>query len=66
MGTASLRPMDTVATYLCDTGYTGESNITKTCGSNGMWSGSDLTCTRKLIFNGGLVRKDMYMYVCHL
>ncbi len=39
----------TVATYTCDTGTTlsGVSSTTRTCGSNGMWSGFAPSCQRK-------------------
>ncbi len=47
MGTASLRPVNTVANYTCDTGYTINGDTTRTCGSDGMWSGSELVCQRK-------------------
>ncbi|XP_064388562.1 E-selectin-like isoform X3 [Halichondria panicea] len=61
MGTASQRPVDTVATYTCDTGYTlNGGNTTRTCGSDGVWSGSAPTCQATcsenlpLISNGGI------------
>ena len=38
LGTASLRPVDTVATYTCVTGYTLDGVTTRTCGSDGVWS----------------------------
>ncbi|XP_064386665.1 sushi, von Willebrand factor type A, EGF and pentraxin domain-containing protein 1-like [Halichondria panicea] len=38
------RPVNTVATYTCDTGYTLNGVSTRTCGSDGVWSGSDPTC----------------------
>ncbi|XP_064386213.1 sushi, von Willebrand factor type A, EGF and pentraxin domain-containing protein 1-like [Halichondria panicea] len=44
MGTVSLRPVGTVATYTCDTGYTLNGVSTRTCGSDGVWSGSALIC----------------------
>ena len=48
MGTVSLRPVNTVATYTCDPGYTlNGSTSTRTCGSDGLWSGSAPTCQRK-------------------
>ena len=47
MGTASLRPVGTVATYTCDTGYTVTGLSTSTCGSDGVWSGSASVCQRK-------------------
>ena len=33
-----------MATYTCDTGYTLNGGITRTCESDGMWSGSPPTC----------------------
>ncbi len=47
MGTASLRPVNTVATYTCVTGYTLIGGSTRTCGSDGVWSVSAPTCERK-------------------
>ncbi len=41
------RPVDTVATYTCDTGYTLNGGTTRTCGSDGVWSGSAPTCQCK-------------------
>ncbi len=41
------RQVDTVATYTCDTGYTINGSSTRTCESDGMWSGSTPTCQRK-------------------
>ncbi len=61
IGTASLRPVNTVATYTCDTGYTLDGGTTtRTCGAGGVWSGSvpaqvDL-CLRKSI--------DFVLFVC--
>ncbi len=37
----------TVATYICTTGYTLIGDTTRTCGSDGMWSGFAPTCQRK-------------------
>ncbi len=47
IGTASSRPANTVATFTCDTGYTLNGGITRTCGSDGVWSGSTPVCQRK-------------------
>ncbi len=46
MGTIVVRPLNTVATYTlsCITGYTVTGDMTRTCGSGGMWSGTDPTC----------------------
>ncbi len=44
METVSLRPVGTVATYTCNTGYTLTGDTTRTCGSDGMWSGKAPTC----------------------
>ncbi len=37
------------ATYNCNTGYNLTGDMTRTCQANGTWSGTDPTCTRKLI-----------------
>ena len=44
METIDDRPVDTVATYTCNTGYTLIGDSTRTCGSDELWSGSDPTC----------------------
>ncbi len=38
------RPVSTVATYTCDTGYTLNGGTTRICRSDGIWSGSAPTC----------------------
>jgi len=35
--------------YMCTTGYVLSGNDMRTCGSNGMWTGSDPTCVGKTI-----------------
>ncbi len=47
MGTTSPRPVNTVATYTCVTGYTLTGGSTRTCGSDGVWSGFAPVCHRK-------------------
>ncbi len=37
----------TVATFTCGIGYTLNGDTTRTCGSDGVWSGSAPTCQRK-------------------
>ncbi len=39
--------VNTVATYTCEAGYTLDRYNTRTCGSNGVWSGSDPSCLCK-------------------
>ena len=39
---------NSVATYSCVTGYELNGDTIRTCQPNGTWSGSDLTCQRKL------------------
>ena len=46
-GSTNSRPVDTLATYTCGTGYTLNGGNTRTCGSDGVWSGSAPTCQRK-------------------
>ena len=36
--------VDSVATHICDTGYTLNGGSTRTCQSDGIWSGSNSTC----------------------
>ena len=36
--------VDSVATHTCDSGYTFNGGSTRTCRSDGTWSGSDPTC----------------------
>ena len=48
-GSTNSRPISSTATYTCDSGYTLErGSTTRTCGSDGMWSGSAPVCQRKL------------------
>ncbi len=51
-GSPSSRPVNTVATYTCVTGYTLNGGSTRTCGSDGVWSGFAPVCQRK--WNGCL------------
>ncbi len=53
--------LDTVATYTCDTGYTLNGGTTRTCGSDGVWSGSAPVCQRK--WNGFCA---VYMFLCFI
>ena len=46
-GSPDSRPVDTVATYTCNPGYTLNGGTNRTCGSDGVWSGSALTCQRE-------------------
>ncbi len=46
-GSTNSRPVDTVATYTCNTGYTLIGGSTRTCGSDGVWSGFPPFCQRK-------------------
>ncbi len=55
-GSMDNRPVDTVATFTCVTGYTLNEVTTRTCGSDGMWSRSTPSCQCKL---NGLV-----LFVC--
>ncbi len=44
MKTIDNRPVNTVATYTCNTGYTLIGELTRTCGSDGVWSASSQVC----------------------
>ncbi len=51
--------LESTATYTCDNGYTLTGDTTtRTCQANGMWSGSDPTCTRK--FNALAIEISLY------
>ncbi len=43
-GSPNSRPVDTVAIYTCVTGYTLNGGSTRTCGSDGVWSGLAPVC----------------------
>ncbi len=44
MESMNARPLNTVATYTCITGYMVTGDMTRTCGAGGVWSGTDPTC----------------------
>ena len=46
-GSTNSRPVNTVATYTCNPGYTLNGGTTRTCGSDGVWSGPAIDCQRK-------------------
>ena len=46
-GSPGSRPVGTVSTYACDTGYTLDGGSTRTCQGDGTWSGSAPTCESK-------------------
>ena len=52
-GVPNNRPINTVATYHCNTGYTLNGESSRTCDTSGKWNGSAPICT-------GLWRRDMY------
>ncbi|XP_064386156.1 uncharacterized protein LOC135334774 isoform X2 [Halichondria panicea] len=43
-GSTNSRPVNTVATYTCNPGYTLNGGTTRTCGSDGVWSGPAIDC----------------------
>ena len=47
-GLTDSRPVNTVAIYTCDTGYTLNGGTSRVCVTGGMWSGSPPVCQRKL------------------
>ena len=56
-GSNNSRPVDTVAIYTCEAGYTLTDVSTRTCGSDGVWNGFASNCWRK----SGM---DFVMFVC--
>ncbi len=46
-GSTNNRPLESGATHSCNTGYTLTGGTTRTCGSDGMWSGLAPICQRK-------------------
>ncbi len=54
----SPRPVNTVATYTCTSSFTLMGNTTRTCGSDGQWSGSAPTCQRE----SPLITNYLHMY----
>ena len=48
--TGSSTTYNSVVTYTCNTGYTRQGSSSRTCQSNGQWSGSLPRCNRKFCF----------------
>ena len=48
-GLADSRPINAIATYTCDNGYTLTGGSVRACQNDGTWSGSALTCQCKLV-----------------
>ena len=49
-GLVDSRPINTIATFTCNPGFTlTGGSTTRTCGSDGVWSGTALTCQCKLV-----------------
>ncbi len=46
-GSTNNRPVGATASYTCTTGYTLSGDTTRTCGIDGVWSGSTPTCQSK-------------------
>ena len=63
-GSPGSRPVDTVVTYNCNTGFTLTGGSTRTCGSDGMWSGSAPTCQRK--WNVFVCRVNLFPFRNHV
>ncbi len=47
-GLADSRPINTIATYTCDNGYTLTGGSFRQCQNDGTWSGSAPTCQGEL------------------
>ncbi len=43
-GPADCRPLNTIATFTCDNGYTRTGEIFRVCQNDGTWNGSAPTC----------------------
>ena len=52
--TLSSTTYNSVVTYTCDVGYTLQGSNSRTCQSDGQWSGSVPPCNRKFIFEYNL------------
>ena len=48
-GLVDSRPVNTIATFTCDNGYTLTGGSFRTCQNDGTWSGIALTCQCKLV-----------------
>ena len=64
--TLSSTTYNSVVTYTCDVGYTLQGSNSRTCQSNGQWSGSVPQCTRMLssihiVFSTGVHKSTMIL-----
>ena len=55
---------NSVATHSCDTGYTFNGGSTRTCQSDGTWSGSTPICESKFILMSHIISAHSYP-ICH-
>ena len=61
--TLSSTTYNSVVTYTCDVGYTLQGSNSRTCQSDGQWSGSVPPCNRKFIFEYNLTFTIVLFYV---
>ena len=52
---------NSVVTYTCDVGYTLQGSNSRTCQSDGQWSGSVPQCKRKLL---KFIELSMFPFIC--
>lgn len=57
-GIISRRPIGSIGSYSCNTGYLLVGNVDRTCQSDGSWNGSRSICEGK--------QSDSIMYICIL
>ena len=62
-GSSHNRPVGTVATYSCATGYTLNEGSTRTCQSGGTWSGSAPTCVGEYACFQCIIQNLQVMYL---
>ena len=63
LGDDGVPSYEDTCSFTCDTGYELTGSDTRTCQSNGSWSGSDAMCSRSEWFLISMLLVNLYPYI---